>query len=298
MVVSGASGLIGRSLLAALRARGDEALSLVRRPAGPSEVRWDPAGGSLDATALAGADAVVHLAGAGIGDRRWSPARRAEIVSSRVDSTTLLVSALAALGRRPAVLVSASAVGYYGDRGDEELTERSGPGTGFLAEVCRAWEDAATAATGAGVRVVTLRSGVVLSGQGGALRRQLPLFRLGVGGRLGSGHQWLSWISLADEVGAILHVLADPSLEGPVNATAPAPVTNRQFTAALGRVLHRPAVVPVPGLALRIALGNGLASEMVLAGQRAVPGRLTDAGYAFRHPDVDGALDAAVHHGG
>ncbi|HLM96249.1 MAG TPA: TIGR01777 family oxidoreductase, partial [Acidimicrobiales bacterium] len=246
---------------------------------------------------LDGADAVVHLAGAGIGDKRWSATRRQEIVSSRVQSTALLARSLAELDRPPSVLVSASAVGVYGDRGDEELTEASGPGSGFLAELCRAWEDATGRATQAGIRVVRLRSGVVLSAHGGALARQLPLFRLGVGGRLGSGRQWLSWISLADEVGAVLHALDEPSLEGPVNATAPTPVTNRDFTAALGRALHRPAVLAVPGFALRVALGSDLASEMVLAGQRVLPAKLSASGYEFSHADIDTALAALLASG-
>ncbi len=189
-------------------------------------------------------------------------------------------------------MVSVSAVGYYGDRGDEELTEESVSGTGFLAQVCREWEGATGPAVQRGVRVVRLRSGVVLSTRGGALARQLPLFRFGLGGRLGDGSQWLSWITLADEVGAIVHVLGDDSLDGPVNATAPTPVTNRDFTRALGRALHRPTVLPVPGFALRIALGPDLASEMVLAGQRVAPTRLSTSGYDFHHGDIDTALAA------
>ncbi len=185
-------------------------------------------------------------------------------------------------------------MGFYGDRGDETLTEESAPGDGFLADLCRAWEDATGPAAGAGIRVVRLRSGVVLSAHGGALARQLPLFRLGVGGRLGTGRQWLSWISLPDEVGAVLRVLDDPAMAGAVNATAPAPVTNRDFTRALGRVLRRPTVMAVPGLALRVGLGHDLASEMVLAGQRVLPTKLTAAGYVFDHPDIDTALGALV----
>ena len=294
VVVSGASGLVGSSLTAALRARGEDVTALVRRAPLTGEARWDPAEGSIDASALEGADAVVHLAGAGIGDKRWTAQRRREIVSSRVESTSLLVRAMTASGRPPKTMVSASAVGFYGDRGDEELTEDSGPGTGFLADLCRSWEDATEPAAHAGVRVVRLRSGIVLSAHGGALARQLPLFRLGVGGRLGSGRQWLSWISLADEVRAILHALDEPAMRGPVNATAPTPVTNRDFTIALGRALRRPAILMVPALALRIALGPGLASEMVLAGQRVVPARLTATGFRFDHPDVDAALAAAL----
>ena len=294
VVISGSSGLIGQAVVTAVRARGDEVTPLVRRTPRPGEAAWDPPAGSIDAGAIAGADAVVHLAGAGIGDRRWSAARRHEIVSSRVQSTALLARTLGGLNRPPAVLVSASAVGYYGDRGDEELTEDSEPGSGFLAEVCRAWEDGAQPAVAAGVRLVALRSGVVLSAHGGALARQLPLFRAGVGGRLGSGRQWLSWISLADEVAVILRALDDPSLQGPLNATAPAPVTNRDFTRALGRALHRPSVLTVPSFALRVALGADLASEMVLAGQRVLPTKLIANGFTFAHADIGGALAAIV----
>jgi uncharacterized protein len=241
-----------------LRTRCDEVTALVRRTPRPGEAAWDPPAGSIDADTIEGADAVVHLAGAGIGDKRWSAARRHEIVSSRVQSTALLARTLAELSRRPAVLVSASAVGYYGDRGDEELTEDSEPGSGFLADVCRAWEGAAAPAVAAGVRVVALRSGVVLSAHGGALTRQLPLFRAGVGGRLGSGRQWCD------------------------------------FTRALGRALHRPAVLAVPGAALRVALGSDFASEMVLAGQRVLPAKLMATGYTFAHPGIESALASVV----
>lgn len=295
VVVSGSSGLIGTSVVQALRARGDEVTTLVRRsPVGSGEAGWDPADGSIDTSAVEGADAVIHLAGAGIGDKRWSTSRRREIVSSRVQSTSLLARTVARLGRTPAVMVSASAVGFYGDRGGEELTEDSTPGRGFLADVCQAWEDATEPAAQAGVRVVRLRSGVVLSARGGALGRQLPLFRVGLGGRLGTGRQWLSWISLPDEVGAVLHALDVEALRGPVNATAPAPATNRDFTRALGRVLHRPTVLAVPGVALRMALGADLASEMVLASQRVLPTRLTETGFGFDHPDLDTALTAVL----
>jgi uncharacterized protein (TIGR01777 family) len=232
----------------------------------------------------------VNLSGAGIGDKRWSAARRHEIVASRVQATALLARTLAELARPPSVLVNASAVGFYGDRGDETLTEASARGSGFLAAVCGSWEDATEPAVQRGLRVVRLRSGVVLSAHGGALARQLPLFRLGIGGRLGSGRQWFSWISLPDEVRAILHALDEPAVQGAVNATAPEPVTNRDFTRALGRALHRPSVMAVPGFALRIALGSDLASEMVLAGQRVLPTRLTATGFTFDHPRIETAL--------
>jgi uncharacterized protein (TIGR01777 family) len=292
IVVTGSSGLIGRALVTRLTALGHETVVLVRRAPGRGEARWDPSGGQIDAGALEGAGAVVHLAGTGIGDSRWTAARKEIILHSRVDSTTLLSTTLAAMTHPPAVLVSASAIGYYGDRGDEELTEASGPGTGFQAEVCRAWEGATTAAESAGIRVVHLRSAVVLSAGGGALARQLPLFRAGLGGTLGSGRQWFSWISLNDEVGVILRAIEDASLAGAVNASAPAPVTNRDFTKELGRALHRPAVLKVPPAALRLALGRQLADELLLGSLRVLPARLADAGYTFETPTLAGALAA------
>ncbi|HVX20254.1 MAG TPA: TIGR01777 family oxidoreductase [Acidimicrobiales bacterium] len=312
VLVSGAGGLIGRALAAHLRDDGHRVVRLVRpgsRPAtgngpagrdgpgGPVDtVRWDPAAGTVDRAALDRAgpfDAVVHLAGAGIGDRRWTAARRRELWDSRVSSTRLLAATVRGLDPVPRVLVSASAVGWYGDRGDEVLTEDAGPGRGFLADLCQAWEREAEAAAGS-MRVVRLRSGVVLSGDGGALGRQLPLFRLGLGGRLGSGRQYVSWISLADHLGVVRAAIDDDRLAGPVNATAPRPVTNAELTRALGRALHRPAVLAVPGPVLSVALGGDLAREMVLAGQRAVPDRLAAVGHRFTHPDVDSALAAAV----
>jgi uncharacterized protein (TIGR01777 family) len=294
VVVTGSTGLIGQALLSTLGAGGHETVTLVRRAGGPGEARWDPAAGRIDAGALAGADAVVHLAGAGIGDRRWTPARRDVILGSRVESTSLLCGALAGLDRPPSVLVSASAIGYYGDRGDEELTETSEPGTGFQAEVCRRWEEATAEAEEAGIRVVHLRSAVVLARTGGALAKQLPLFRAGLGGRLGRGDQWLSWITLRDEVGAIIHALDTPSLSGPLNASAPGPVTNRTFTKELGRALRRPAVLAVPPFALRVALGRDLADELLLGSLKVMPARLLETGYRFRDPDLGAALDGVV----
>lgn len=295
VVITGSSGLIGQALGRALRADGHEVVPLVRHPPGPGEVRWDPPAGTVDAAGLEGADAVVHLAGAGIADRRWTEARKAEILDSRVRATTVLADALATLERPPPVLVSGSAVGWYGgDHGDEELTEDSDPGADFLAGVCAAWEDATAPAQVAGIRVVRLRSGIVLSRHGGALGRQLPIFRLGLGGRLGSGRQWVSWITIDDEVGAIRRAIDDDTLQGPVNATAPAPVTNAAFTAALGRALHRPAVLAVPGPVLGLALGRQLADEALLGGQRVLPARLTAAGYRFAHPTIDAGLAAVL----
>jgi hypothetical protein len=294
IVVTGSSGFIGRALRLAFAGDGHEVVPLVRRPTGPGEARWDPAAGTIDAGALRGAEAVIHLAGAGIGDRRWTPARKDAILRSRVQSTALLCRTIAGLDRPPPVLVSASAIGYYGDGGDEELTETSPPGLGFQAEVCRAWEAATAPAEGAGVRVVHLRSAVVLSRHGGALARQLPLFRAGLGGRLGDGHQWFSWITLRDEVGVIARAIDDTSLVGAVNASAPEPVTNREFSVALGRALHRPAVMVVPRIALRVALGHELADELLLGSLRVLPARLSATGYRFLDPTLAGALDSAI----
>lgn len=295
VVLTGSSGLIGRALAEALERRGDEVVRLVRRePRHPGEHRWDPRGGALDAEALLGADAVVHLAGAGIGDRRWTAARKAEIRDSRLLGTALLAQAIAASPRPCPVWVSGSAIGIYGDRGEEELDEDSATGTGFLAELCRQWEAATAPAAAAGTRVVRLRTGVVLSARGGALGRQLPLFRLGLGGRLGDGRQWLSWITLQDEVGAVLHALEHHEVAGPVNATAPGPVTNDAFTRALAAAVHRPAVLAVPRPALAVALGRELTAEALLASQRVRPGRLLDSGFRFAHPDIDAGLRAAL----
>jgi uncharacterized protein len=261
-----------------------------REPGRSSEVRWDPAAGRIDAAALEGHDAVVNLAGAGIGDRRWTAKHKAAIRESRVQGTDLLARTLASLDRPPAVLASGAAVGYYGSRGDEELTEESGPGTGFLSRVVQDWETATAPAREAGIRVATLRSGVVLSPRGGALQRQLLPFRLGLGGRLGSGDQWFSWISIDDEVGAIRHVLTNDNVEGPVNVTAPGPVTNAQFTASLGRALRRPTFLPTPTAALWLLFGREMVAEMLLTSHRVLPAVLTASGYSFRHPAVDAAL--------
>ena len=294
VVVSGSSGLVGRALCRDLAAHGHEVRPLVRGRAGPEQRSWDPDGGTLDPDALAGADAVVHLGGAGIGDRRWGAGRRRLLVDSRVRSTALLATTLAGLDAAPGVFVCASALGIYGDRGDEVLTESSATGTGFLADLCRAWEEAAGPAREAGIRTVHLRSGIVLASSGGALAKQLPLFRLGLGGRLGSGRQWTSWVSLHDEVAAVRRVLDDDRLRGPVNVTAPEPVTNAAFTAGLGRALHRPAVLAVPAPALRLVLGRGLADEVVLASQRVLPAALEASGFAFRHPSLPAALAAVL----
>jgi len=304
LLVTGSSGLIGTALVDAALARGDTVTRLVRgasgrRPTatGVTDVSWDPATGTVDTEALAAAgpvDGVVHLAGAGIGDKRWSPDRKVEIMESRTRSTDLIARTIATLDPEPTVLVSASAVGFYGDRGDEVLTEESVAGTGFLADVCVAWEHATRPAVDAGIRTVVVRTGIVLSPTGGALAKQLPLFRLGVGGRFGSGRQYWSWITLEDEVAAILHCVDDASLSGPVNATAPHPATNAALTRALGAALHRPTFATVPAPALKLVLGSEMAAEMVLGGQRVLPEQLERSGFTFHHPDLDGAVRSVV----
>jgi uncharacterized protein len=291
ILVSGASGLIGSALVRHLIRSGYQVSRLVRRPAGAGEISWNPANGRLDAADLEGIDGVVHLAGENVGVR-WTQARKRRIRESRVSGTRLLSETIARLGRPPRVLISASAVGIYGDRGDEILTEASAagdPSSGFLASVSRDWETAADAARAAGVRVVHPRFGVVLSPGGGALSKMLLPFRLGLGGRVGDGSQWLSWISIDDAVGVIQHAFKTDTLRGPLNATAPDPVTNRDFTRVLGRVLRRPTPLPVPAAALRFALGE-MAEETLLASARALPAKLLQSGYQFRHPDLESAL--------
>lgn len=290
VVVSGSSGLIGTALTRTLRAQGHGVIHLVRREPALDEIRWDPATATIDdAERLEGVDAVVHLAGAGIGDHRWTESYRRTILESRTASTSLLAEALARLADPPEVLVSASAIGVYGDRGDEVLDESSPPGTGFLADVCRAWEAATRPAEEAGIRVAHARTGIVLARDGGALKKMLPLFRLGLGGRFGSGDQWMSWISLDDEIGAILHLLGSND-RGPVDLTAPEPVRNRDFVATLARVLGRPAFVPVPHAGPALLLGRERADNLLFTGQRVQPAVLLASGYRFRFPALDGAL--------
>lgn len=293
VLVSGSHGLIGSALVPALQLAGHNVRRLVRSTTANGDVSWDIAARRIDTAALDRIDAVVHLAGEGIGERRWSAAQKARIRDSRVDGTTLLAEALAGMARSPKVLVSGSAVGIYGDRGDEVLTEESRLGDDFLAGVCQEWEAATAPAEAAGIRVVHLRSGVVLSARGGALKKQLPLFRLGLGGPLASGKQWMSWVSLHDEVGAILHALRSDDLSGPINVTAPNPVTNAELTKELGRAVRRPARLPVPKVALDVVLSRGLVSS-ITASQRALPARLDAHGYHFKHPDVAGAIETAL----
>jgi uncharacterized protein len=285
VVIGGANGLIGSALAAALRARGDQVVALVRKPRGVGEVKWD--GHSVPPGALDGADAAVNLSGANIGARRWSEAYKKEILDSRVAPTRAFVEGMRGTGARPRVFVNASAVGVYGGRRDEEVTEETGPGDDFLASVCAATEAEARRAEDLGVRTVLLRTGVVLAREGGALKQMLPPFKAFVGGPIGSGAQWFPWIHLADEVGLILWAM-EGAVRGPLNAVAPEPVRMKEFAQALGRALHRPALLSVPPLVLRLGLGE--MAEVLLQGQRAVPRKALDSGYRFRFPELSAAL--------
>lgn len=289
ILITGSSGLIGTALTSHLRSSGHEVVRLVRRPAIAGEITWNPSAGTIDSAGLEGIEAVVHLAGAGIGDKRWSAAYQREILDSRTVTTDLLARSLAAMESPPKVLLSGSAIGWYGDRGDELLDESSTGSTGFLAEVCQAWEAATQPAEATGIRVAHLRTGVVLSPAGGALRKLLPLFRLGLGGRFGNGRQWQSWISIDDQVRAIEHLLT-ADVAGAVNLTAPGAVTNRDFTKVLAQVLHRPALMTVPPFAPKLLLGRELAEALLFTGQRVQPSRLMSSGFEFRHSTLDGAL--------
>lgn len=290
ILVTGSSGLIGSALVPSLRTGGHQVTRLIRsQPKGEEmALRWDPQAGSLDAKSLEGVDAVVHLAGENIAER-WTSEKKTRIRDSRVKSTRLLSDTLARLERPPKVLVCASAIGYYGDRAAEVLTEESPPGGGFLAGVCQAWEEAAEPVRQKGLRVVNLRFGMVLSSAGGALAKMLPPFRLGLGGALGSGRQYVSWIAIDDAVGAIQHALATEALQGPANAVAPQAVTNQEFTKALGTVLGRPTVLPMPAFAARLMFGE-MADEVLLASAHVQPTKLLSTGYVFRYPNLGVAL--------
>ncbi len=297
VTVTGATGLIGPRLVRALQARGDDVTVLSRRPGhasqrlGVTAVGWDPMAGAAPASALAGRDAVVHLAGEQVA-QRWTRAARRAILDSRVTGTTNLIAGIAAAEPRPRTLVSSSAIGYYGPHGDEPLAESDPPGDDFLANVTVAWERAAEAARGLGLRIVKLRTGVVLDPAGGALAKMLPPFRAGVGGPVAGGRQYVSWIHADDLVGMALAALDDERWQGAANATAPDPVTNRKLARALGRALHRPAVVPVPALALRLLYGQ--MAQIVTTGQRAMPTVAARLGYRFQHPELDEALADAL----
>lgn len=294
IALAGASGLVGKALAAALAAEGVALQRLVRRPAERAEeIAWDPARGAIDAAALEGLDALVHLGGAGIGEARWTPARKRLLRESRLASTALLAETLARAARPPRVFLCASAVGIYGDAGDTPVDETSPPGRGFLAELARDWEAACAPARAAGIRVVNLRLGSVLAREGGLLARLAPLYRLGLGGPLGSGRQYLSWIALEDLVAALRFCLAREDIAGPVNLVAPAACRQRDFARALGRALGRPAILPAPGAALRLLLGE-MAGELLLAGAAVRPARLAAAGFRWRWPQLDGALPALL----
>ena len=293
--LTGSHGLIGTALIPRLRADGHRVLRLVRGdPEGADDVRWDPDAGTIDAAGLEGVDAVVHLAGAGIGDKKWTPQRKQLVLESRTRGTGLLARTLAGLDRKPSVLVSASAIGYYGNRGDDILTEEEPPGHDFGAQVCVAWEDETKAAAEAGIRVVRTRTGLVLAKQGGLLQRLLLPFKLAIGGRLGSGKQYMSWIALDDDLAAIIHVLNTPSISGPVNLTAPNPVRNAEFTESLGRAVHRPTILPTPMFGLKIVYGDELV-ETLLGSQRVSSAKLQETGFEFAHPELDEALDAILN---
>lgn len=298
VLVSGSSGLVGSALVPFLTADGHRVTRLVRArlEAGEVEVYWDPAAGRIDAAAIEGLDAVVHLSGENIASGRWTAEKKARIRDSRTKGTRLLAESLAGLAKPPKVFACASAVGYYGNRGEELLKETSPPGSDFVAEVCRAWESSTEPAGGKGIRVVNLRIGVVLSAAGGALAKMLPPFRIGVGGKIGDGKQYMSWIAIDDLVGIISHALKSDALAGPVNAVTPSPVTNAEFTRTLGRVLRRPTIFPMPAFAARLAFGE-MADALLLASQRVEPAKLLKAGYAFRYPELEPALTHLLHKG-
>ncbi|MEM6331657.1 MAG: TIGR01777 family oxidoreductase, partial [Planctomycetota bacterium] len=291
IAVTGASGLVGRALTAELQTRGCTVRRLVRRAVQDTaaEIAWDPAAGTIDAAAMEGVDGVVHLAGENVADGRWTEAKKRRIVDSRVDGTRLISQTIAQLAGKPAVLVSASAIGFYGDRGAEPVDEDAPAGTGFLADTSRAWEAETRPAWEAGVRVVQVRVGLVLTPEGGLLAKMLPLFKLGLGGVLGDGRQYMSWITRRDLVRAFCFALESDALHGAVNGVAPGAVTNREFTRTLGAVLGRPTVLPAPRFALKLAMGQ-MADQMILAGANVVPARLAEAGFSFEDPELAGAL--------
>lgn len=289
IAITGSTGLVGSALVPFLTTGGHHVTRIVRTSTTEADAVWNPGTGQIDAGRLEGLDAIVHLAGENIAARRWNAEQKARIRVSRVQGTRFLCEMLAKLQRPPRVLISASAIGFYGDQGDRELTEESPFGSGFLPEVCREWEAATEAATKAGIRVVQLRFGVILSPAGGALAKMLTPFRLGLGGRIGNGRQWMSWIALDDVVGCIQHAVARASLHGPVNAVAPGPVTNREFTTTLGKVLWRPTPFPMPGFMARLAFGE-MANELLLASTRVLPRALLDSNYRFLYGDLESAL--------
>lgn len=295
ILITGASGLIGQALTKQLNASGHTTVAAVRRePRRNDEVQWNPATGEMSPSAFDGVDAVVHLAGAGIGDKRWTDSYKMEILQSRTLGTALLADTMASLDKKPSMFLSGSAIGIYGVRDDTELGEDAAIGTGFLADVCRDWEAASASASAASIRTVLLRTGIVLSPKGGALKKQLPLFKLGLGGKFGNGKQWQSWISITDEVNAIIHLLTS-NLSGAVNLTAPNAVTNAEFTRVLASVVSRPAILPIPSFGPKLLLGGELADALLFTGQRVVPNALVADGFHFAHPTLDVALRALLN---
>jgi uncharacterized protein (TIGR01777 family) len=288
VLVSGGTGFIGEALVPELDARGHRVRRLSREPRSEGDIRWDPEAGMIEGD-LAGTDAVIHLAGESIAEGRWSPEKKRRILESRRKGTRLLAEKIAGLPEPPSVMISASAIGYYGDRGNELLTEESEPGTLFLSEVCQEWEAAAEPAREAGIRMVHPRFGIVLSTEGGALGTTLPIFKLGGGGKIGSGRQYWSWVAFDDVVGAIIHAIGTDALSGPVNVVSPDPPTNAEYTKVLGRVLGRPTFFAVPAPTLRVAIG-GMADDLLLASARVEPAKLEETGYEYRHPELEGAL--------
>jgi uncharacterized protein (TIGR01777 family) len=293
IAITGSSGLIGTALCEAILQRGDDPIRIVRSNPGPNDLVWDIEAGTIDTPRLEGVDAVVHLAGEGIAEKKWTPDQKAKIIESRRLGTALIAEAVAGLSTKPEVLVSGSAIGIYGDRGDEELTEQATPGSGFLTDVVGIWEAAAQPAVDAGIRTAFIRTGIVLSADGGALKEQLPFFKLGIGGRIGDGKQYWSWISITDQVKAILHII-DSNLAGPVNLTAPNPTTNSEFTKALGQALGRPTFLPTPKFAVDLRLGKEAAREFLFFSARVVPAALADSGFVFDHPTITEAFEALL----
>ena len=293
VAITGSSGLIGTELRSALTKRGDTVVRIVRSNAGANDVLWDIAAGTIDSAALDGVDAVVHLAGEGIGEKKWTPEQKAKIRDSRVDGTTLIANTLAGMDNKPSVFLCGSALGFYGSRGDEKLTESSDRGSGFLSDVVVAWEAAAAPAVDAGIRTAFSRTGVVLSPEGGALKEQLPFFKMGIGGKIGDGSQYWSWISISDMVSGLLFIL-DNDISGPVNLTAPNPSTNAEFTSALGKQLGRPTFLPTPKPAVQIRLGKEMAEALLYDSARVLPEVLLESGFTFEHPTIDAAFAALL----
>ena len=297
VLITGSSGLVGSALTDFFVANGDEVIRLMRRSAPADSPVWDPENGEIDLAGVRDISAVVHLAGDNLGEGRWNDRKKNSILNSRVKGTQLLSEFFAATEHKPNVIVSASAVGYYGNRGEERVDEASEPGKGFLADVCRQWEEATASAVDVGIRVANLRLGLILSAEGGALKKMLLPFRIGLGGVIGSGKQYMSWVSIDDVIGTIQHIIANEAVRGPVNLVSPNSVSNREFTKTLGQVLNRPTIFPMPAFAARIAFGE-MADELLLSSTRVIPKKLMDSGYEFRHPELGGAFEHLLNRKG